>query len=70
MSNLHTPRNDIDNDFMSVTDASKRLQVDPSTVRRWIYAGFFPNTVRVSPKRGEYRIPIRAVEIFEESRRF
>lgn len=57
-------------EYMTVTEAAKRLSVNDKTVRRWIELGYFPGTIRLSPQRkSEYRIPLIAVEQFEEARR-
>lgn len=57
-------------EYMTVTETAKRLSVNDKTVRRWIELGYFPGTIRLSPQRkSEYRIPLRAIEQFEEARR-
>jgi excisionase family DNA binding protein len=57
-------------EYMTVTEAAARLLVNDKTVRRWIERGYFPGTIRLSPQRkSEYRIPLKAIEQFEETRK-
>lgn len=54
--------------FFTVTEAADRLGIDPSTVRRHIAAGSFPDARRTSPVGGNYRIPEEDIIQFEKQR--
>lgn len=68
MPSMHDT-NDPQRDWLTVPEVAARFEVNESTVRRWIYDGQFPGTIRTSPKKGDYRIPKAAVEQFEEQRK-
>lgn len=56
--------------WLTVTEVAKRLRVADRTVRRWIELNYFPGTERTSPSRkAEYRIPLAAVQQFEQNRK-
>ena len=55
-------------DYLTVTQTAARLGVSDRAVLKWIKQGYFPGTIRISPT-GPYRIPIVAVEQYEQNRR-
>lgn len=65
MPDLHPTHPD---EFLSVPEVAEHLAVDVTTVRRWIKAGLLPGTIRTSPGRGDYRIPLATVRQFEKAR--
>lgn len=60
---------DTGDEWLTVPEAAKRLRVNESTVRRWIYQGLLPGTERTSPGQGDYRIPLEAITQFEKNRK-
>lgn len=65
-----SPRRFDTDKWLTVTQAAQRLGVANKTVRIWIEEGFFPGTIRLSPvPKSEYRIPLSAIEQFEEQRK-
>jgi excisionase family DNA binding protein len=69
MSNM-TNAKDKPTEWLTITEAAKRLGVSGKTVWRWIDDGLFPGTIRLSPQpKSEFRIPLAAIERFEESRK-
>ena len=56
--------------YITVTEAAGLFGVTVKTVHRWIEAGLFPGTIRLSPQRkSEYRIPLEAIEQFQKNRK-
>lgn len=55
--------------YLTVTEAARRLGVDTSSVRRWIAEGQFAGVLKTNPlRRGWYRIPLSSIEEFERNR--
>lgn len=51
---------------LTITELAERLQVERTTVYRWVRAGHFPGAHRAGPgKTSPVRIPIEDVEAFE-----
>ena len=54
--------------WLTVGEVAERFMVTERTVQLWIKQGLFPGTLQAT-QRGHYRIPLSAVEHFEQTRR-
>lgn len=57
--------------FLSVNSTAERLRVSPRTVLNMIERGRFPGAYKIDPlaETSAWRIPVEAVEKFEELRK-
>lgn len=55
---------------LSVKETSRRLEVTPQTIVRWIHRGHFPGAHKLDPttSNSPYRIPEDDVNAFHQSR--
>jgi excisionase family DNA binding protein len=52
--------------MLNVREVAKRLQVDTSTVHRWVQQGHFPGAYKAGPGHtSPYRIPEEDITAFE-----
>lgn len=58
-------------EFISSSEAAKRLRVTTRSITRWIEEGEFPGAFKANPevKNSPYLIPIREFEKFAENRK-
>jgi hypothetical protein len=57
-------------EFITSSEAARRLNVSPRTITRWVRQGLFSGAFPLNPhaEKSPYLIPVSAIEAFEEKR--